>query len=133
MVSPKSSPFLGPRSSRAPRKYPVYPEDQAGSSSQSSARGGVGAEGLTDDRVNGLHDRVGMIRDIAIGLGDELQEQKRFLTEFDGDFDRTSTILDGTMRRFRTMAATQNGRITLLMILFVISSFTFMYFYVKFR
>ncbi|RKP12193.1 hypothetical protein BJ684DRAFT_4446, partial [Piptocephalis cylindrospora] len=85
-------------------------------------------EGLTDDRVTGLHDRVGLIREIAIGLGDELQEQKRFLTEFDGDFDRTSTILDGTMRRFRTMAATQNGRITMLMILFVISSFSFMYF-----
>lgn len=85
-----------------------------------------------DERVDGLYERVSILKEISIGIGDELDEQKRFLNTFGEDMENTGGLLSGTMQRFRAMAATQNGSMMLYMGLFVVCTFMFMYLYVRF-
>lgn len=69
-----------------------------------------------------------------------MSEQKNFLSGMvliktnwqDEDMSSTGDMLTGTIGRFRAMASTQNGRMMLYMIMFVIVTFVFMYVYVKY-
>ncbi|KAI8053761.1 hypothetical protein BDF22DRAFT_619482 [Syncephalis plumigaleata] len=89
-------------------------------------------EGFNDQRVSGLQNKVAMLREITIGIGEEVREQNRMLNTMNDDFDTTGSFLNGTVKRFQRMAARQRaGGWMCYMILFVIGTFIFMYLYVK--
>ncbi|RKP07950.1 hypothetical protein THASP1DRAFT_30227 [Thamnocephalis sphaerospora] len=88
--------------------------------------------GLSDHRVAGMQSRVAALREITIGIGEEVRAQNRYLNEMNDDFDSTGSYMSGTIKRFQRMAARQRaGGWMCYMLLFVIGSFIFMYLYVK--
>ena len=89
-------------------------------------------EGHSEQHLDGLRERVSMLKEISIGIGDELDEQRRFLTTFDDDLNNTGGMLAGTMQQFKRMAATQNGCMLLWFCVFVLGVFSYMYLYVKY-
>ncbi|RKP24607.1 hypothetical protein SYNPS1DRAFT_29632 [Syncephalis pseudoplumigaleata] len=50
------------------------------------------SEGFSDQRVSGLHNKVAMLREISIGIGEEVREQSRMLNTMVGS---TAIGLDG--------------------------------------
>ncbi|ORX88630.1 hypothetical protein K493DRAFT_236032, partial [Basidiobolus meristosporus CBS 931.73] len=90
-------------------------------------------EKMNDQRIEGLSDRIHLLREITLNIGEEVRDQNNYLKDMGGDFERTGTYLKGTMRRFYAMAQTQSGRYMIYLILFALLVFTFMLFYVRWR
>ncbi|KAK9764511.1 protein transport protein bet1 [Basidiobolus ranarum] len=90
-------------------------------------------ENMNEQRIEGLSDKVSLLREITLNIGDEVRDQNAYLKDMGSDFERTGTYLKGTMRRFYAMAQTQSGRYMIYLILFALLVFTFMLLYVRWR
>ncbi|KAI0067852.1 hypothetical protein BV25DRAFT_1896797, partial [Artomyces pyxidatus] len=79
-------------------------------------------EGQNDDALEGLSAKVKMLKDITIGIGNEVRDSTIQLSQMNDAFAETSGILGGTFRRMNNMAARQGCRwlwyIIFLMIVF---------------
>ncbi|KAJ3006981.1 protein transport protein bet1 [Thoreauomyces humboldtii] len=86
-----------------------------------------GMENDNDEQVDVLGNKVSMLKQITIQINEELNLQKNLLNAMEDDFDSTSNILASTMKRFTTMAKTQNGRWMWYLVLFVTAVFLYIY------
>ncbi|KAJ7492827.1 hypothetical protein FB451DRAFT_1389171 [Mycena latifolia] len=81
-------------------------------------------EGQNDEQLDGLSAKVKLLKDITIGIGNEVRESTKQLSEMNDAFAETSGILGGTFRRMNNMAARQGCR-WLWYIVFLIIVFWF--------
>ncbi|KAJ1309652.1 hypothetical protein OPQ81_006419 [Rhizoctonia solani] len=67
-------------------------------------------EGQNDERLEGLTAKVKILKDITIGIGNEVRDSTVQLSQMNDAFAETSGILGGTFRRMNAMATRQGGR-----------------------
>ncbi|KAJ8586817.1 hypothetical protein M405DRAFT_864252 [Rhizopogon salebrosus TDB-379] len=81
-------------------------------------------EGQNDEALEGLAAKVKLLKDITIGIGNEVRESTVQLSQMNDAFAETSGILAGTFRRMNNMAQRQGCR-WLWYILFLVFVFWF--------
>ncbi|KAF8971540.1 hypothetical protein BDZ97DRAFT_1914007 [Flammula alnicola] len=81
-------------------------------------------EGQNDEALDGLSAKVKLLKDITIGIGNEVRESTIQLSQMNDAFAETGGILSGTFRRMNNMAARQGCR-WLWYIIFLIIVFWF--------
>ncbi|KAF8499156.1 protein transport protein BET1 [Russula emetica] len=81
-------------------------------------------EGQNDEAIEGLSAKVKMLKQITIGIGNEVRESTVQLSQMNDAFAETSGILAGTFRRMNNMAERQGCR-WLWYIIFLILVFWF--------
>ncbi|CDO72452.1 hypothetical protein BN946_scf184977.g153 [Trametes cinnabarina] len=81
-------------------------------------------EGQNDEALEGLTAKVKILKDITIGIGNEVRDSTIQLSQMNDAFAETSGILSGTFRRMNNMAARQGCR-WLWYIVFLIIVFWF--------
>ncbi|EIM92774.1 protein transport protein BET1 [Stereum hirsutum FP-91666 SS1] len=81
-------------------------------------------EGQNDEALEGLSAKVKLLKDITIGIGNEVRESTVQLSQMNDAFAETSGILSGTFRRMNNMAARQGCR-WLWYIVFLVMVFWF--------
>ncbi|KAG6832219.1 hypothetical protein H0H92_004184 [Tricholoma furcatifolium] len=64
-------------------------------------------EGQNDEALEGLSAKVKMLKEITIGIGNEVRESAVQLSNMNDAFEETSGILQGTFRRMNNMAERQ--------------------------
>eukprot|EP00123_Amoebidium_parasiticum_P012244 comp21218_c0_seq1/m.28857 comp21218_c0_seq1/g.28857 ORF comp21218_c0_seq1/g.28857 comp21218_c0_seq1/m.28857 type:complete len:120 (-) comp21218_c0_seq1:377-736(-) len=62
-----------------------------------------------DSLILDLHNKVGMLKNLSHGIGDEVRAQNRFLDDMHDDFDKSNNLLTSSMRRLKTLAAKGGG------------------------
>jgi len=67
-------------------------------------------EGQNDEQLEGLSAKVKLLKDITIGIGNEVRESTVQLSQMNDAFAETSGILSGTFRRMNSMASRQGCR-----------------------
>lgn len=67
-------------------------------------------EGQNDEMLEGLSAKVKLLKDITIGIGNEVRESTVQLSQMNDAFAETSGILSGTFRRMNNMAVRQGCR-----------------------
>jgi len=67
-------------------------------------------EGQNDEALEGLSAKVKLLKDITIGIGNEVRESTVQLSQMNDAFAETSGILQGTFRRMNNMAERQGCR-----------------------
>ncbi|KAK7694377.1 hypothetical protein QCA50_001563 [Cerrena zonata] len=87
-------------------------------------------EGQNDEHLEGLTAKVKLLKDITIGIGNEVKESTIQLSQMNDAFSETSGILKGTFRRLNNMSSRQGCR-WLWYILFLV--FVFWFFVVVWR
>ncbi|KAI0762628.1 hypothetical protein C8Q74DRAFT_1371638 [Fomes fomentarius] len=81
-------------------------------------------ESQNDEHLEGLTAKVKLLKDITIGIGNEVRESTVQLSQMNDAFSETSGILAGTFRRMNNMAVRQGCR-WLWYIVFLIVVFWF--------
>ncbi|KAN0100888.1 hypothetical protein V8E55_000872 [Tylopilus felleus] len=81
-------------------------------------------EGQNDEQLEGLSAKVKLLKDITIGIGNEVRESTVQLSQMNDAFAETSGILAGTFRRLNNMAERQGCR-WLWYIIFLVFVFWF--------
>jgi len=81
-------------------------------------------EGQNDDAIEGLGAKVKLLKEITMGIGNEVRESTIQLSQMNDAFAETSGILAGTFRRMNNMAGRQGCR-WLWYIIFLIFVFWF--------
>ncbi|KAF8740666.1 hypothetical protein AX14_007799 [Amanita brunnescens Koide BX004] len=81
-------------------------------------------EGQNDEMMDGLSAKVKLLKDITIGIGNEVRESTAQLSQMNDAFSETSGILAGTFRRMNNMA-TRHGCRWLWYIVFLTIVFWF--------
>ncbi|KAM6497935.1 hypothetical protein JOM56_005883 [Amanita muscaria] len=61
-------------------------------------------EGQNDEMLDGLSTKVKLLKDITIGIGNEVRESTKQLSQMNDAFSETSGVLAGTFRRMNNMA-----------------------------
>lgn len=90
-------------------------------------------ERQNDGQVNLLAERVSALKSITLQIGNEVQDQNRFLGGMTQDFDRTRGLLSSTMGRLQRMMATQDSRYTCYMMFFVLFVMMVLYWIINSR
>ncbi|KAL1916841.1 uncharacterized protein VTP21DRAFT_5545 [Calcarisporiella thermophila] len=86
-------------------------------------------ESQNEERIKGLHDKVSTLKSLTSLIGEEIRESNKFLDTMGEQFQNTGTILSSTMTRFKRMAAQQSGFTLCYLILFLVFSIMFMYYF----
>jgi len=81
-------------------------------------------EGQNDEAIEGLSAKVKLLKEITIGIGNEVRDSTIQLTQMNDAFAETSGILAGTFRRMNNMSQRQGCR-WLWYIIFLILVFWF--------
>ncbi|RPD63184.1 hypothetical protein L226DRAFT_528007 [Lentinus tigrinus ALCF2SS1-7] len=99
--SGRSSPYGGALANGSGRENPFQPMGQ---------RYADDLESQNDEHLEGLTAKVKLLKDITIGIGNEVRESTVQLSQMNDAFSETSGILKGTFRRMNNMAARQGCR-----------------------
>jgi len=83
-------------------------------------------EGQNDEAIEGLSAKVKLLKDITIGIGNEVRESTIQLSQMNDAFAETGGILAGTFRRMNNMATRQGCRWLWYIVFFVIVFWFFM-------
>jgi len=83
-------------------------------------------EGQNDEALEGLSAKVKLLKDITIGIGNEVRESTIQLSQMNDAFAETGGILSGTFRRMNNMATRQGCRWLWYIVFFVIVFWFFM-------
>jgi len=67
-------------------------------------------EGQNDEQLEGLGAKVKLLKELTVGIGREVQESTKQLSQMNDAFAETGGILQGTFRRMNSMAARQGCR-----------------------
>jgi len=110
--SGRSSPYLGHHNASS---------DAAASA---GARFADDLEGQNDEAIEGLSAKVKILKEITIGIGNEVRDSTIQLSQMNDAFAETSGVLAGTFRRMNNMAERQGCR-WLWYIVFLILVFWF--------
>ncbi|KAJ7071229.1 hypothetical protein C8F01DRAFT_1206790 [Mycena amicta] len=112
------SSLLGPTPPASGRSSPMHHYEPTGQ------RFADDLEGQNDEALEGLSAKVRLLKDITVGISNEVRESTKQLSEMNDAFAETGTILGGTFRRMNNMAAKQGCR-WLWYIVFLILVFWF--------
>ncbi|WVF65751.1 hypothetical protein IAT40_000484 [Kwoniella sp. CBS 6097] len=116
---PSPSPSLYNRPNSAASQYSESPF--GGGMSSGGMSGGMGGamgmgmrdtsvvEGQNDERLEGLLGKVKILKDITVGIGNEVRDSNIQLGNMNDTFSSTSNFLGGTFRRMNKMASKQGG------------------------
>jgi len=77
-------------------------------------------EGQNDEAIEGLSAKVKLLKDITIGIGNEVRESTIQLSQMNDAFTETGGILAGTFRRMNNMATRQGCRWLWYIVFFVV-------------
>jgi len=77
-------------------------------------------EGQNDEALEGLSAKVKLLKDITIGIGNEVRESTRQLSNMNDTFAETGGILQGTFRRMNNMASRQGCRWLWYIVFFIV-------------
>ncbi|CCA75882.1 related to transport protein BET1-Laccaria bicolor [Serendipita indica DSM 11827] len=77
-------------------------------------------EGQNDEALAGLTGKVKILKELSLGIGQEVRESAIQLSHMNDAFTETGGILSGTFRRMNAMATRQGGRWACYMIFLVI-------------
>ncbi|KAF9535541.1 hypothetical protein CPB83DRAFT_841944 [Crepidotus variabilis] len=83
-------------------------------------------EGQNDEALEGLSAKVKLLKDISIGIGNEVKESAVQLSQMNDAFAETGGILSGTFRRMNKMAQRQGCRWLWYIVFLVIVFWFFM-------
>ncbi|KAF8168308.1 hypothetical protein B0H34DRAFT_55209 [Crassisporium funariophilum] len=83
-------------------------------------------EGQNDEALDGLSAKVKLLKDITIGIGNEVRESTIQLSQMNDIYAETGGILQGTMRRMNNMASRQGCRWLWYIVFLVIVFWFFM-------
>lgn len=100
------------------------PFDQSSSYEPSGHRYVDDLENQNDEALEGLSAKVKLLKDITVGIGNEVRESTIQLSQMNDAFTETGGILAGTFRRMNNMAERQGCR-WLWYIVFLILVFWF--------
>nr|GAT47870.1 SNARE complex subunit [Mycena chlorophos] len=98
--------LLGPTPPASGRSSPMHHYDYE----PSGQRFADDLEGQNDEALEGLSAKVKLLKDITVGIGNEVRESTKQLSEMNDAFAETGTILSGTFRRMNNMAQRQGCR-----------------------
>ncbi|KAI9512353.1 protein transport protein BET1 [Russula earlei] len=104
--------------------FPAYHGASSDAAASAGARFADDLEGQNDEAIEGLSAKVKMLKEITIGIGNEVRESTIQLSQMNDAFAETSGILAGTFRRMNNMAERQGCR-WLWYIVFLILAFWF--------
>jgi len=114
--SGRSSPFGGT----------VYNSSASDSYEPNGHRYADDLEGQNDEALEGLTAKVKLLKDITIGIGNEVRESTIQLSQMNDAFSETGDILSGTFRRMNNMAERQGCRWLWYIVFLVIVFWFFM-------
>jgi len=83
-------------------------------------------ESQNDEMLEGLGAKVKLLKDISIGIGNEVRESAIQLSQMNDAFTETGGILAGTFRRMNNMAARQGCRWLWYLVFLIIVFWFFM-------
>ncbi|WWC87880.1 uncharacterized protein L201_002778 [Kwoniella dendrophila CBS 6074] len=81
----------------------------AGGSGSGYTRTTHEVEGQNDERLEGLLGKVKILKDITVGIGNEVRDSNVLLGDMNDKFSSTSSFLGGTFKRMNKMAKRQGG------------------------
>jgi hypothetical protein len=84
-------------------------------------------EDENDSQVQLLHEKLSTLKAITIDIGQEVNDQNKFLDQFSLDMDKATGFLSGTMKRLKHMTREQSTRYILYFILFAFCIFVVFY------
>ncbi|KAF8591981.1 hypothetical protein K439DRAFT_1325607, partial [Ramaria rubella] len=77
-------------------------------------------ESQNDEQIEGLRAKVQMLKNVTIGISQEVKESTVQLSQMNDAFAETGGILSGTFRRMNNMAARQGCRFLWYIVFLVI-------------
>ncbi|KAI8621077.1 hypothetical protein BC830DRAFT_1096133 [Chytriomyces sp. MP71] len=87
----------------------------AASASASTSGGGYGAGAESslmqqnDDHVDLMSQKVNILKEISLQIGDEVNHQNSMLRDMEQDFDKSGDVIGQTMKRLTAIAKSPNG------------------------
>ncbi|KAJ9097685.1 hypothetical protein QFC21_004722 [Naganishia friedmannii] len=90
-------------------------------------------EGQNDTKLEGLMSKVRILKDVTIGIGDEVRQSNMELGNMNEAFSSTSTFLSGTFQRMNRMAKRQGGQWCYLMLFLLLVLWIFVILWIKRR
>lgn len=84
-----------------------------------------------DRDVEALAERIGMMKDIASGIGTALENDKRQLDEMGSSFDRVSTMMRGAVGNVNKMLQTGGSKHMCYLVSFILGLFFVLYWLMK--
>ncbi|BGP13224.1 hypothetical protein JCM10213_005006 [Rhodosporidiobolus nylandii] len=67
-------------------------------------------EGQNEEALEGLSQKVKLLKNITINIGNEVRDSTKMLNGMNDTFGETGTYLSGTMRKMRKMARKQGSQ-----------------------
>lgn len=86
-----------------------------------------------DRMTNELQEKIGVLKDLTIDIGNEIKYQDKMLRNVDDDMDRTSGFLGTTMSKVIRLSRGSHNYYILYLFLFSIFVFFLLYLVIKFR
>ncbi|PVG02127.1 hypothetical protein CPB86DRAFT_751422 [Serendipita vermifera] len=77
-------------------------------------------EGQNEEALEGLTGKVKILKELSLGIGQEIGESAKQLASMNDAFTETGGILSGTFRRMNAMASRQGNRWACYMIFLII-------------
>ncbi|KAJ8487809.1 hypothetical protein ONZ45_g14194 [Pleurotus djamor] len=104
------SSLLGVTPPSSGRSTPYDPHSHTPQYQPSGQRYADDLENQNDEALEGLSGKVKLLKDLTIGIGNEVRESTIQLSQMNDAFAETSGILSGTFRRMNNMAERQGCR-----------------------
>lgn len=86
-----------------------------------------------DRMTSELQEKIGVLKDLTIDIGNEIKYQDKMLRNVDDDMDRTSGFLGTTMSKVIRLSRGSHNYYILYLFLFSIFVFFLLYLVIKFR
>lgn len=67
-------------------------------------------EQQNEELVSRLHDKVNILKQLSIDIGDEVRSQNKMLTDMDVDFESTQGFMKNTIGKLTHMVSTKQRR-----------------------
>lgn len=83
-------------------------------------------EGQNDEALEGLSKKVKLLKDITVGIGNEVRESTIQLSHMNDAFSETGDILSGTFRRMNNMAERHGCKWLWYIVFFIVVFWFFM-------
>lgn len=86
-----------------------------------------------DQMTSELQEKIGVLKDLTIDIGNEIKYQDKMLRNVDDDMDRTSGFLGNTMSKVIRLTRGSHNYYIFYLFLFSIFVFFLLYLVMKFR
>ncbi|GAA6000917.1 hypothetical protein JCM10207_004718 [Rhodosporidiobolus poonsookiae] len=84
-------------------------------------------EGQNEEALEGLSQKVKLLKNITINIGNEVRDSTKMLNGMNDTFGETGNFLSGTMGKMKKMARRQGGQWFVWMVFLLIVSLFFVY------